>query len=102
MGRITLAELLERIEELPAEGIMYAASSDDDRGLAEAAVVVVPLDLEPPTTVGSLRYLLEVSMVDDVLKTWSAWRSGAVPSLAERVEAVSFYCDNDSYIPVTL
>jgi len=99
MGMITLADLIGRLDELPDDGILYAAASDGDRGVAEAAVVVVPLDVDPPTSVGGLTYLLEVSVAGDVLSTWSEWRNGAVPTLAERLEAISFYCKNDTYMP---
>jgi hypothetical protein len=101
MGMITLSDLLNRIDELPPEGIIYAAPSGGDPGVAEAAVVIVPLELEPPSSVGGLSYLLEVSVAGDVLRTWSAWRNGTVPTPAERLEAVSFYCENDSYLPTT-
>lgn len=46
-----------------------------------------------------LRYVLEVSMALEVLKVWSRWRAGAVPSVKEAVEAVIHYATHDAYFP---
>jgi hypothetical protein len=45
-------------------------------------------------------YMLEIPIALEVLTVWSEWRSGAVPTTAQAVEAVIFYATNDSYLPI--
>jgi hypothetical protein len=45
-------------------------------------------------------YVLEVSLMRNVLKVWSAWRNGAAPSIPQACEAVLHYAERDAYLPV--
>ena len=45
-------------------------------------------------------YVLELSLVKNVVKVWSAWRDGTVPTVLQACEAVLHYAKHDAYLPV--
>lgn len=45
-------------------------------------------------------YLLEVDLAKEVIRVWSEWRDGAVPTSEEATQAVIFYGEHDSYQPL--
>jgi hypothetical protein len=46
------------------------------------------------------RYLLEVGLAKDVIRVWSEWRDGAVPTSEQATQAVIFYGERDAYQPL--
>ncbi len=47
-----------------------------------------------------LTYLLEVWLAREVAEVWAEWRNGRTPTTDELIEAVTYYADNDAYLPV--
>jgi hypothetical protein len=45
-------------------------------------------------------YFLEVGLAKSIISTWTAWRDGAVPTVAETCEALVYYSTNDAYMPI--
>jgi hypothetical protein len=43
-------------------------------------------------------YFLEVSVAKNVIRAWSFARSGRVPDLSKKCEALIYYADNDAYL----
>jgi hypothetical protein len=98
LGVSTVGELLAAIGRVPDELIAYVPDGEEELGL-ESRVSLLTLDADSDMRNG-LRYWLEVELIKDVIEVWSDWRSGLVPSLNERLAAVTYYAENDAYIPV--
>lgn len=90
----TLTDLLADPSSIPPDATVYL------RGPAapDSAAYVVHSDEEAPQP-SHLEYLLEVELIEDVLTTWSSWRSGRTPTATEAAEAVIYYAQHDAYLP---
>ena len=97
---MTLAEVLENIESADRELTICAERNPRSSPLSRAILAREPENGELPKDAEGLEYLLEVFFVHDVLEVWSAWRGGRNPSVQEKCEAVTYYAENDSYLPV--
>lgn len=67
----------------------------------ETTAMVVPIPDDPGADLGipGFSYLIEVYHAKDVLETWSSWRNSKTPTVAEAIEAIVFYQENDAYLP---
>jgi hypothetical protein len=88
----TLREIVGVLDELDDEAVIY---TDGSSPAARAAVTTV----EEASEAG-LRYFLEVALARDAVDVWSAWRDGAEPTLDDKLMAISYYANNDAYLPV--
>lgn len=90
-------------------GDLISGLSDADETLtvyvASGAVVsqdmsamLVNEEIEDPPE--EMRYFLEISVAQEVLDVWSAWRAGRTPSTAEACAALDYYATNDAFEPV--
>ncbi|MGW9184054.1 hypothetical protein [Agromyces sp. NPDC055661] len=93
----TLSRLLSRVRTLDPDATIFAEQpwGEESRAILISDAVDDALD-EPQR----MAYLLEVDLALDVLKVWSDWRNGKVPTPAESVAAVIHYAQQDAYIPV--
>ena len=94
---MTLRDVIGELESLDEQATIYA-----EEPLASARAVVLrepPNGGLPPEAVG-LRYLLEVSLAKGAVRVWSEWRGGATPTNDEKLAAVVYYAENDSFLPV--
>jgi hypothetical protein len=91
----TLGDLLADVNSVPEELTIYVPP-DEQVGLETRVTLVDEEEEDPPS---GARYLLEVSIVKEVLDVWSSWRDGRIPSLAEACEAVLHYASHDAYLP---
>lgn len=93
--------MIERIESLSEEQVLYGFPGDDGwTGDTEVRLLELSeSDWDPHPMQASLRYLLEVELVREVLEVWTKWRAGASPTTEEAVEAVIHYAVNDAYMP---
>jgi hypothetical protein len=96
---MTLAELLQRAGELGDELTIYAEGGPDATPESRATAAAEPEDGSLPPEAEGLEYLLEADQVKEVIDVWSDWRGGAKPSATQRVEAVTYYAKNDTYLP---
>src|SRR5687767_774285 len=103
---MNIKEAISRIATLPDGAMLFAERVDGKfRPESECVVAEVP-DCEITTPADNLvekyapgkHYFLEVPTVIDVLEAWSEQRNGVEPSMAQAVEAVIFYAENDSYM----
>jgi hypothetical protein len=77
---IPLARVVSGIDELDEELTVYApAGSPVSPG---TPVYLVDEELAAPPE--GTEYVLEVSLMRNVIKVWSAWRNGAAPSIPRR------------------
>lgn len=94
---IPLGRIIAEIEGFDDGLTVYAPA-----GVAvspETPVYLVDEEAEEPPA-GS-EYVLELSLVKNVIKVWSAWRDGAVPTVPQACEAVLHYAEHDAYLPVS-
>ncbi|WP_306324811.1 hypothetical protein [Streptomyces venezuelae] len=87
-----LLDLLQSLEEQPADAVIYAA----EPWTAASDAAVAAFDAPPP----GLAYLLEVELAHDVFDVWSSWRDRARPNPAERCQAVIHYAEQDAYLDI--
>lgn len=94
---VSLGELLARVDEIPDGPIVYVPDGED----VDLATNVTLLSLEEvmPRPPEHLKYLLEVEIIKDVIQAWSDWRDGRTPTLEDKLRAVLYYVENDSYLP---
>lgn len=90
---LRLGVVIEQIDDLDPETTIYGPT---DRPLSPDSPVYVAVEGSPIPP--GLVYLLEVSLARDAIETWSTWRSGRTPSVAEAVAAVVWYADHDAYL----
>lgn len=89
----TLLDLLPSHEDAD-EDLVVVARRPWTPG-SDAACVDEDADERPP----GLEYLLEVGLVREVARVWSAWRDGREPTPAELADAVVHYAEHDAYLP---
>ena len=88
----TLRDIVGVLDELDDEALIY---TDGSSPAARAAVVTAG-----EASKAGLRYFLEVALARDAVDVWRAWREGAEPTLDDKLMAISYYADNDAYLPV--
>lgn len=62
------------------------ASEPDDGSVSPAAA--------------GLNYFLEVALAREAVDVWGRWRPGRTPTLEDKVAAVTYYAQNDAWLPV--
>lgn len=90
---VDLRRLLHQPDALPSNAVVYAR-----RPWAPGADAVVCDENDAPA---GYDYLLEVDLVRDVLRVWTAWRGGVSPTPEDAAEAVVYYAERDAYLPVS-
>ncbi|KAB2346896.1 hypothetical protein [Actinomadura rudentiformis] len=91
IGQLTEADLAETDDDLTVfASEPWTADSD-------ATATPNPDDIARPDPQGRT-YLLEISLIHDVLETWSAHHAGARPSPQQACEAVIYYAEHDAYL----
>jgi hypothetical protein len=92
VGRVlTLREVIARLDEAPDEATIYAEST---ASTARAVVAIEPDDGGTPSAA------FEVALARDAIDVWRCWRPGRTPSLDDRVAAVTYYAENDAWLPI--
>ena len=95
-GVIPLGRIIDEIGEFNDELIVYAPTGVQVS--PETPVYLVDEENEEPPA--GTEYVLGLSLIKNVLKVWSAWRNGAVPTIPQACEAVLHYAKYDAYLPV--
>jgi len=83
------------LDELDDEAVIYT----DGASPAARADVVDAADAARAKADG-LRYFVEVVLAKDAVVVWSEWRGGAVPTIDDKLMAVSYYASRDAYLPL--
>lgn len=84
------------VTSLDDDHIVYAAKPWTLYSQALAAIE--PEDGSLPAGAEGMAYLLEVSLINDVLAAWSRHRSGTTPTLQEACNAVIHYATHDAFL----
>ena len=93
---MTLREILTKLGTFRDGEIIYATKNSEWE--VDSPAMVVSGESPIAETISSLSYFLEVAIAEEVIKVWSEWRDGRVPSDNEMIEAVIFYVENDAYL----
>src|SRR5688572_31780396 len=103
---MNIKEAIAQIGTLPDVALLFAEHLGG-RFLPESECVVVDVpesefsmpadELAAKYALGK-HYFLEVPTVIDVLEAWSKQRNAVEPTLAQAVEAVILYAENDAYV----
>jgi hypothetical protein len=94
---VTLREVVARIDEFADDETIYAESASPT---ARAAVAAEPADGSVPPTAAGLTYLLEVDVAREAIAVWCAWRPDRAPTLDDQLAAVTYYAENDAWLPI--
>jgi hypothetical protein len=84
---VTLAEFVERLDALDAEGTIYAEKPW--RPDSRAVIAIEPEDGSLPVAADGLDYFLEVAL---------ALEAANVGNTGSRFERVIYYAENDAYL----
>lgn len=49
---------------------------------------------------GEAEYLLEISLAKEIIEVWKHWRPHAEQTIADKLEAIVYYAENDAYLPL--
>lgn len=91
-----MEQVLREIETQDEQLTVYAP--EGQAVTPQTGVILVDEEVEEPPE-GTV-YLLEVSLIKDVLDVWRRWRHGAEPTIPQACEAVVYYATHDAYQPV--
>lgn len=94
---IPLGQVISELRELDGDLTVYAPAGVEVSPETPVRLVDEAVD-EPPA---GTEYVLEVSLMRNAIKVWSAWRDGAVPTIPQACEAVLHYAKYDAYLPVS-
>ena len=92
-----LREVIDRLDEFDDDETIYAASAG---ATARAVVAAEPEDGSVPPVAAGLTYLLEVTAAREAIEVWANWRQGQEPTLNDKLAAVTYYAQNDAWLPV--
>jgi hypothetical protein len=92
---MTLRDVVGMLDELDDETVIYT----DGAAPAARAAVVGRADAARAKADG-LRYFIEVVLAKEAVVVWSEWRGGAVPTIDDKLMAVSHYASHDAYLPL--
>lgn len=95
---MTLREILEDLDKISDEFVIYASKNDEWNLDSPAALVLLDDAAEVDLHLADLTYFLEIEIAKEVLEVWKEWRDGREPTESERVEAVLYYANNDAYL----
>ena len=94
---VTLREVIARLEEFSTDDTIYVESAAPT---ARAVVATEPDDGAVPRAAAELNYLLGVALAREAIDVWGHWRPGRTPTLDDKVAAVTYYAQNDAWLPV--
>jgi hypothetical protein len=94
---VTLRDVIARLEAFSADDTIYAESPNPT---ARAVVADEPDAGEVPLAAAGLNYFLEVSIAREAIDVWGRSRPGRTPTLEDKVAAVTYYAQNDAWLPV--
>ena len=94
---MTLREILNNIEQISDEHVIYARK--DPEWDLDSSAVLLRLDdaVDVHSHLENLTYFLEIGIVKEVLEVWQQWR-GRKPNELERIESILYYANNDAYL----
>lgn len=96
--RVTLREILNNLEQISDELVIYAGKNNDWDIDSPAALLLHEDAVEVDLHLEDLTYFLEIEIAKEVLEVWKEWHGGREPTESERVDAVLYYANNDAYI----
>jgi hypothetical protein len=96
-GAIPLGRIIDKIGEFDDDLVVYAPAGAQ----VSAGTPVYLVDEENEDPPAGTEYVLELSLMQDVIRVWSKWRNGAVPTIPQACEAVLHYAKYDAFLPVS-
>jgi hypothetical protein len=92
------SELLLNYSDYGDEYILF---TNNNASLGEKTLVylVNENEIEKAKKEG-LKYIIEMFLVKEIIDVWSSWRNNKAPSINNIIEAIKYYVENDTYLPV--
>jgi hypothetical protein len=94
---MTLRDVIARLDQFGDDETIFAESAIPT---ARAVVATEATDGSPPSSAVGLRYLLEVAAPREAVDGWRAWRPDETPSLDDKLAAITYYAENDAWLPI--
>jgi len=98
--RMTLGETLERIYTFDENSLIFAERSPAWTPSGRAEVVPIGDDADATPAPPGMEYFVGVYLALEVLEAWSLHRDGRKPTALEMVEAIAYYQEYDTWIPL--
>lgn len=95
----TLRDLLSNIDAMDPDSTIYTPGQRPLTLDSPAMAAREPDSGSFPREAAGMEYLLEVRLAQEAMEVWSVWRDGRQPTTEEKLAAVAFYADHDSYLP---
>jgi len=99
---MTLIELIDNIDELDDNCVIFISNDESISEKANAVIVTEELLPDNGKSPKGLKYLLEAYLIKELLDVWRKWRDGKEPTREEKFQAFVYFIDHDAYIPVDL
>lgn len=93
-----LEETLLKLNHISQDATIFATKPFSSRSAVR--IVNEPIDDIKVFETEGFYYLLEASIIQEVISVWSAWRNNRQPTSAEIVQAIIYYAENDAYQPI--
>lgn len=95
-----LIKLLEHLDDFDDNATIYVQMNREIMPNSEAIAVMELPDGRVPSATSNMSYFLEISLAKEIVKVWSNWRNGRLPSAVEKYNALVYYAENDTFLPV--
>jgi hypothetical protein len=93
-----LREVIDNLEQFDDDLVVFVSTESVWNPDSEAVLIPSPNLAERTGQLPRFSYFLEVEIAKDVLDVWRKWRNNREPTGEERLEAVLFYAENDTYL----
>ncbi len=95
---IKFTELICQIDDFSDDLVAFKEKSEPDTEDMWVELFYIE-DAVKNNLPDGVKYVLEVSLIKEVIDVWSLWRGGKTPTQLDKVNAVLYFIKNDAYLP---
>jgi len=95
----TLQNIIRNISDFEDKMVLFVGKEVTWSSLSKSHVYSFEGEEQISVAVDDFLYFLEIYLVKEVIDVWKSWTADKQHGLAELIEAVIFYAENDSYKP---
>ena len=93
---MTLREIIKDLARLNNDLVIFATKNEKWQ-IDMAAALILESDMDAlGIRAENLTYFLEVEVAKSVVDVWRKWHDGKEPDETQRLEALTYYADNDA------
>ena len=96
---MTLLEVAENLHSLDNSETIFAKRNPAWSETSEAILCETSATDSVPAESEGFEYFLEVHVAKETVEVWSEWRDGRQPTISEKLEAMIYYAEQDSWLP---